>query len=305
MHTASLFIRYFFSGLVIYLSLFFVLGNVKLNGTALIHRVDGYFFLKGGNSYEKFEEFRGVSNPDVLVLGSSHAYRGYDPRWFKRYNLTMFNLGTSGQTMYNTYFVARHYIKKPKVVLLDVYEGAFNGDGIEASADLIQNVDKDMVAVEIAFNLYDLRAINMLMLRLINKTKPPHYKDSTYISGGFNETNAVANTNTGNTGAAKILVSEKQWAYFIKLLQYCKQQNVKLIAVNHPSTHIANRTNHELFAARLRFLLNQYNVPFYDFAYTPDMNKTAYFYDETHLNQKGVDVFNKALIEKLRNDGIL
>ena len=38
-------------------------------------------------------------NIDVLVLGSSHAYRGFDPRIFKKAGIKLFNFGSSGQTL--------------------------------------------------------------------------------------------------------------------------------------------------------------------------------------------------------------
>src|SRR5689334_14184152 len=51
-----------------------------------------------GHLFTRVKEIDSVKKVDILFLGSSHSYRGFDPRIFKQYGLTSFNLGSSSQT---------------------------------------------------------------------------------------------------------------------------------------------------------------------------------------------------------------
>ena len=82
---------------------------------------------------------RKIKNVDVLFLGSSHAYRGFDPRIFRKRGYSSFNLGSSAQTPSQTKVWLKRYLKhlNPKIVIYEVYPGTFSSDGIEASLDLV------------------------------------------------------------------------------------------------------------------------------------------------------------------------
>lgn len=51
-----------------------------------------------GNSYTRLSEVEDIKNIDILFLGSSHTYRGFDTRIFSKYGYSTFNLGTTSQT---------------------------------------------------------------------------------------------------------------------------------------------------------------------------------------------------------------
>ena len=57
------------------------------------HRMGAY-----GHVFSRFQEAASSQNIDVLILGSSHAYRGFDTRIFAEQGIRAFNLGTSAQT---------------------------------------------------------------------------------------------------------------------------------------------------------------------------------------------------------------
>lgn len=298
-------IKYVIATLFIYVVVLLILLKVKINGIPLVYRTSDYLFYKGGNTYSKFQEYNIENQYDVIVLGSSHAYRGYDPRIFKKAGYTMFNLGSSGQSIFNTYFIAKDYVKKPKLIILDVYEGAFDKDGFESSADLIQNISNDQTALQIGIGLKDVRAVNMLALRMANKNTPPMYVDSTYVSGGFNETNDSIGTSPTKDKPGEIKILDKQWSYFIKTLDYLNDCSIPVVAVNHPSPNNVNRHNHEIFAQKISKILNKYGIVFMDYAYKLNINPSYHFYDNTHLNQAGVTIFNQVLLEDLKKSKLL
>ena len=52
---------------------------------------------RGGHLHSRLLEINKHQNVDVLFLGSSHAYRGFDTRIFKESGIASFNLGSSSQ----------------------------------------------------------------------------------------------------------------------------------------------------------------------------------------------------------------
>ena len=95
----------------------------------------------GGFLFSRLKEVKTQNNIDLLILGSSHAYRGFDTRIFNNEGINAFNLGSSAQTPVQTNYLLKTYLKqlKPKVVLYEVYPETFTFDGVEAEMDLISN----------------------------------------------------------------------------------------------------------------------------------------------------------------------
>ncbi|MCR4689720.1 MAG: hypothetical protein K5739_00015 [Lachnospiraceae bacterium] len=61
---------------------------------------------------------------DVVIFGSSHAYRNVDtPIMFEDYGITAYDLGSPGQRLALTYYQMKDDLKtqNPKVVVLEVY----------------------------------------------------------------------------------------------------------------------------------------------------------------------------------------
>ena len=95
---------------------------------------NNYTFTKA-----KLKEAEKVKNIDVLIIGSSHAYRGYDTRIFNHAGLSAFNLGSDGQTPLSTEFLVKRYVKglNPKFVIIDVYPVLLGNDGMESQLELM------------------------------------------------------------------------------------------------------------------------------------------------------------------------
>ena len=176
---------------LIYFTLVTAMCKISYDGKPAIYRIADVYKLKGGNSFQKFQEFDKDKKYDIIVIGSSHANSSYDPRSFQKAGLSMYNLGTSGQTPFNTYYIAKNYITNDncKMVLFDIYDGIFNSNGFESSSDLIQNISSNKTAIEIAGGFTNPQVINMLALRFINSNSEPSFWDSTYVKNGYSENN--------------------------------------------------------------------------------------------------------------------
>src|SRR5690606_12876278 len=66
--------------------------------------------FKIGSSYIRFQEVKKYNNVDIVFIGSSHAYRGFDPRIFKKAGYSSFNMGSTAQTPVQTKYLLEQYI---------------------------------------------------------------------------------------------------------------------------------------------------------------------------------------------------
>ncbi|MCZ8516894.1 hypothetical protein O9H85_31965 [Paenibacillus filicis] len=83
----------------------------------------------------RWEEFYGMKqNIDVAFLGSSHAYRSFDPTFFDReLNVTSFNFGHSDQNPIDSYYVLNEVLRfhHPKLIVLELFFPL--SEGVEAN----------------------------------------------------------------------------------------------------------------------------------------------------------------------------
>lgn len=79
---------------------------------------------------------------DVLILGSSHAYTNYNNgTLWDDYGITSYNLGSSEQPLWNTYYYLKEALKhqQPKLIILEGFGTAFNFD-YSADTRVIKNI---------------------------------------------------------------------------------------------------------------------------------------------------------------------
>jgi hypothetical protein len=124
-------------------------------------------FFPGGYGHlnSRIKEIPQHPNVDILVLGSSHAYRGFDTRIFEKYGYSMFNLGSSSQTPVQTQVLLHRYLEllSPKLIIYEVNPMLFNSDGIEASLDLLANDEVDRHSAEMALIQNHIKIYNTLV----------------------------------------------------------------------------------------------------------------------------------------------
>lgn len=279
-----------------YLSIPYVLKNKNLN-----YRIGSY-----GHMFTRINEVKQLNgNIDILFLGSSHSYRGFDPRNFKDKNT--FNFGSSSQSPIQTKILLERYLDSinPKLVIYEVFPSTFSSDGVESSLDLIANDKNDLKSVKMAFELNNIKTYNTLIYAgfadFLNLNKnfvePIQKGNDTYISGGFVEK---------EIGYFKFIDYPKnEWKFkdsqikeFNECLQILKKKNIKTILVFAPITpRLYNSyTNNNYVDSTF----DSYNLEYYNFNEIIQLNDSLDFYDNDHLNQQGVKQFNQKLIEVLK-----
>jgi hypothetical protein len=300
-------IKFICTALVVYLILFAILFFIAPGGVPLIYRTTKGNSWEGGGTYVKFKDFDSDKKWDIIILGSSHAYRGYDPRIFDSEGFNTFNLGTSDQNMMCSYYIAKNYIRKDncKMVILDMYDRVFTQNNLESISDVVHNVTSDKTAFQVALSSRDIRGLNMFVLRQFNKLREPMNSDTSGFIKGFYPTQKTLAIPVKKRITWKYTTNEFQIRYLKKLIEYLEQENIKLVLVEHPMPAIYAPKDHELFVQDVSLIANRYNIPFIDYMSDSTLTGLNYFADETHLNIHGAKKFNLKLINEMKLRGIL
>lgn len=262
-----------------------------------------------GHMNTRIKEVKKTRDIDILFFGSSHSYRGFDPRIFQKHDLKIFNLGSSSQTSVQTLTLLKRYVDRlnPKTIVFEVYPRcSLTSDGVESSLDILSNDKIDIFSYEMAFKINNIKTYNTLLyanlINILNRkdsyVEPLLKKDDHYISGGF-----VQKKDNEFKSRDYIInnedIVEYQYESLLEIVQESKKRDIQLIFVFAPMTSsMYNQyTNPEAFDS----LMNTF-TDYYNFNKIMDINNLNYFYDDDHLNEKGVKVFNEKFIDLYKKD---
>ena len=272
--------------------------------TNLKYPVAGYAHM-----YSRIAEVKQTKDIDILFLGASFAYRGFDPRIFKQYGYKTFNLGSSNQTPIQTKLLLDRYLRtlNPKMIVLEVAPRSFMFDGVESSLDVIANDEIDLKTLKMALTLNNVRTYNTLIYGYfrqifnINKgiTEDAAKGDDLYIPGGFVEKKVIYNRDFSDNPAMRWVPIPYQIESFESILKLIRKHNIRLFLVQAPLTQAEN----EIFEADQELIDNYFlskTSNYFNFNRILKLNDSLHFIDSRHLNQHGVVVFNREVIRKIQ-----
>lgn len=292
--------------IIMYVGGFALLFFIQVNDIPLIYRTSPTLNWEGGISYQKFQEFDPDQHHDLIFLGSSRAQQAYDSRLFNRHGLSSFNLGSSAQTVMQSYYIASNYLRASNtdLLIIDLFEGSFTHKGIEPSSDLIQNISSHRAAFQIALSLRDIRAINMFVLRLFSTFSEPLYYSDDYVGLGFKENTDSIHVEIDYASQPTELI-DLQVSYLKRILSYCHDQGIAIVLVYSPKPKEYERRHQLDFLSKIQKIAAPYQVPIWDMGTAHTLHATHHFYDHHHLNQAGAEIFNSQLLERLSTEGII
>jgi hypothetical protein len=267
----------------------------------------------GGHLFSRIEEVKKTKDVDILFVGTSHCYRGFDTRIFTKAGYKSFNLGSSIQTALQTEVLMKKYLDRlnPKLVVFEVNPVIFGSDGVESSLDLISNDRIDLLTVKMAFNVNRPKSYNTLIYGLYrqifnlgNEDKElQKYFHDTYIPGGYVETK--------RSRCADAMYKYKPTAYefcdkqleaFYNVLAMLRAKKIPYVLLQAPiskplyRSKTNNRYVDSLLASKGRY---------YNFNRLLRMDDRADFFDDNHLNKQGVNKFDGAVITLFERNGIM
>lgn len=295
-------------GIVLYVLTFLVLCRTQVGSTPSILRSNNYYAFLSGTDQERFEGFDTTRRYDVVVLGSSHAYRGYDPALFAARGWDLHVLGSSAQTAMHGHYLLRDLLPSGRtgLLIIDLYAPTtWMQDGLESTSLLTRNLPWDRTARSISWAQQDLRAWNMWMLRLIGTNERPLPADTTCRSGYCPQPDSLHRA-VQPVPPRAFTPLPHQLEHFRRMLALADERGIPTVLVTHYLHGSSDRALHEAFHRQVMEELRAYpHIRYIDLAYGHAADDRHHFHDQGHLNQAGVDLFNDQLMDSLVTLGLL
>lgn len=263
----------------------------------------------GGHLFTRLQEVQDFGPVDILFLGSSHAYRGFDTRIFEAHGIRAFNLGSSGQSPIQSRLLLERFLDElqPRMVVFEVFPRTFCSDGVESSLDIIANQRNDLLSVRMACSQRNVKVWNTLLYGLWQDLRGRHdgftedavVGKDTYRSGGFVERqpNPKGFVAKPFYAPSRWKVNEMQFEEFTRIASLLQTRGIQLVTVQAPTSDGFRRDveNSDEFDERI----SAYG-PYFNFNERMDLGDSRYYYDSHHLTQVGVELFNEALLPALK-----
>lgn len=273
-------------------------------------------YVKGGygHMYTRCREVRANLSTDILVLGSSHAYRGFDPRIFDREGYRLFNLGSSSQTPLQMQVLLDEHLDAldPDLCLIEVFPNTFQNLGKESALDLASNCPTSLSMAIMALQTKDIVVSNTLAYswaleqlgwadEFVEPSVNARLKDR-YIPGGFVEYGDPGYRKVGGAAPKQWDPAPTQIVAFERCLTSLGAKGAKVVFVFAPVMP-SFQPSPNVQAALTSYFSSK--GQFYDMSALFLPSDTSLFRDDHHLNALGVERFNEFLITRLKNDGYL
>lgn len=297
----------FLTNILLYLIVYAVLHVVAVCvfGNNEFINVNYYKLGSCGHMFSRIKDIPGHKNPDILFVGSSHAYRSFDNRIFDNAGITTFNFGSSNQTPIQTEILLKKYLDEinPKSVVFEVYPILFQGNGIESTTDLISNDHIDADVCKLAIKSGNIKVINTLIYGIYQEyccgirnrfQEEPIRDGDLYVSGGYVEKLDYSPfVFDGSSNPKPIEIRPKQLRAFSNCIKTIQDKQIPYLLVEAPVPKCTYMgfVNHKEFGE----IIHSYGN-YIDFNGIMQLHDTCFF-DSDHLSQKGVVLFDNCLIQ--------
>ncbi len=285
--------------LVAYLVLLFAWGKTPLPlRKNLNYRIGAY-----GHMHSRMKDVKVAGKTEVIILGSSHSYRGFDTRIFNEKGIRAFNLGSSSQTPIQSLMLLEKYVDRlsPKLVILEVFPEIFGLDGVESSLEIVANEQIDIHVAKMVFRVNHIKTYNSFLYGWFRQitgvdkdfVQPPNQKKDHYITGSGYVARDMEFFKHVTYPTSEWELNKNQLKAFDKILQLLREKNIAFILVQAPYTSdlynskVNNATIDSLFKSKGDYI---------NFNNQLQLDDSLHFYDADHLNQEGVKIFNDSLL---------
>ncbi|MFT4643964.1 hypothetical protein ABXT64_08890 [Candidatus Marifrigoribacter sp. Uisw_064] len=288
--------------------------------------------LKKSNAiFGEYEVWNDIYNSkikaDVLIYGSSRAWVDISPKILEdSLQLEVYNFGMDGHNFWLQYLRHVEYLKHnnpPKQIILAVDINSLQKrDNLYLHEQFLpymlwnKNI-KEFTETYEGFNYfdYDIPLIryagnssivkNAITMGVKNENNTP-YRTKGYkgINKTWSNDLEIAKSKMKNY---KIKLDTASVVLFDKFLQECKNNNIKVSLIYTPE-HIEGQKfikNKNLITDLYKKHAEKYNLLYLDYSKDSICLDKSYFYNATHLNKTGSEVFSKKLVNDLLSQQII
>lgn len=276
----------------------FLLANIQIGGLRIALATLSFVQRNGGHEERMFQDLNADDQQyDAIVLGSSHAYRGYDPRIFDSCGVHLFVAGSSAQNPIGGKIIYEHELRgRTKVIIQDIYDVLFELDCGESNLRLIQNLPSKKEALELTRSYLDMRTFTGFLIRSagIHPSQESELKD--YIQRGYCEKKGIL-YQLEPVSDSTFSRNEDVFEAFEAFIQELQADGVQLVLVSHPMPQNPGlAAYHAQFLKEFMPLVEKYHLSYFDYTLTTERFGRNEFADISHLNRDGVAKYNALLL---------
>ena len=271
--------------------------------------------------------YDGKIHSEIVIYGSSRAWRHIDPNLLQiKFGLSAYNLGIDGQNFWLEHLRHKTLLKfnqKPKYIIMSVDLWSLEKRTELYNAEQFlpyMLLNKDIINYTSSYKEFTSLDYYLPLIRYVGNKKAVVQsiensiffpKTESLRNKGYKGWGGVWNNDLSNAKQKMKNYEVKLDIDLIKLfdtfLFECKKKKIKVILVYTPE-YVEGQS----FIKNRKEILNIYEnfskkhkIPFLDYSNNEICAKKEYFYNASHLNKTGAEIFTKILINDLSESGII
>ncbi|GHT19047.1 hypothetical protein AGMMS4957_02480 [Bacteroidia bacterium] len=261
--------------------------------------------------------FSSKISSDVIISGNSRAADDFSPQILDSVlHINSYNFGMHGQpfpVQLVRFKLFEKYNQKPKLIIHSVdfftlsqgYRFNMRQFSPYLHEDLLRDGLRKMGATEAELNipLWFYASGWRLILEVFTRPSTPDFGHKGYVEKDLNWDGAKFDkVLSGDSLAAKR--EPEVVALFDSYLSYCKENDIQVILVYTPqyikATEFTKNWDGEM--QLYHDFAKKYDIPFLDYTHDAICNDITYFYNATHLNKKGAELFTLKLANDIKKN---
>lgn len=268
----------------------------------------------------------GKLKSDIYVYGSSRSWVHFNSKIIQEsLGMTTYNLGIDGNGFDLQYFrhkLALQYNPKPKLIIHSVDIGTFEHISMFNPDQFLPYLlwQKEFYKGISKYKVYNFYDCNIPLIRYTGRFDAiktalkmcfmPQDNPQGRVRGFQGQDIAWNSDFMKAKKAMKSYSAEfnlKIYEQFKRYLEECKTNNIKVVLVFSPVYIKGQRfmKNLDFILSVYEKLADKYGILFLDFSKNEICHRKEYFYNTTHLNTKGAEMFTKELVIRLKDSKLM
>ncbi len=254
-----------------------------------------------------YDLMQGNIDSDIIILGSSRAWVQYSPSILdSALHCNTYNLGIDGSCLnrqITKYEIFRHHNVPPRWILLNIDFFSFGFTrGYESYQYFPYFYDRDirrLVFPQEQFSWAE-RWIPFYRYTHLGLNNIP-YDDRSLVKG-FHSVNRPWNgTKMSENPPINLDLDERTLQMFRAFLNRAQEEKIKVILVYAPVYFKAKDLllNNYQFEKCLESIRKEFSLPILRYDDSPICRDTTFFYNATHLNSEGAELFSRQLSQDI------
>ena len=271
--------------------------------------------------------YNGKVNSEIVIYGSSRAWRHIDPEFLEnKFSLPTYNLGIDGHNFWLQHLRHKTLLKnnkKPRYIIMSIDIWSFQKSTELYNAEQFlpyMLLNKDIINYTNSYKGFTSLDYHLPLVRYVANKKAvvQSIENSIFFpktkskrKKGYQGWGGVWNNDFNNAKQKmkhyEAKLDSKLLDLFDAFLVECKEKEVEIILVYTPE-YIEGQS----FAKNRKEIINifenfseKHKIPFLDYSSNEICTKKEYFYNASHLNKTGAELFTNILNNDLSERKII